>query len=92
VLREKQKKTSGYMKRKIVKQLLRLVATYFAIETAFGLLSLFQTPKEEVAMGVIATNPNIVFFYYYYYYFILRFNKPLNQGEWLLCWVLVNDL
>jgi hypothetical protein len=62
VLREKQKKTSGYMKRKIVKQLLRLVATYFAIETAFGLLSLFQTPKEEVAMGVIATNPNIVFF------------------------------
>jgi hypothetical protein len=62
VLREKQKKTSGYMKRKIVKQLLRLVATYFAIETAFGLLSLFQTPKEEVAMGVIATNPNMVFF------------------------------
>jgi fumarate reductase subunit C len=48
------------MKRKIVKQLLRLVATYFAIETAFGLLSLFQTPKEEVAMGVIATNPNII--------------------------------
>jgi hypothetical protein len=48
------------MKRKMVKQLLRLVATNLERESAYHMVNFFPN-AEGVAVGVIATNPNIVY-------------------------------